>query len=201
MADAFYPAEAYRDAILSLLPRGRVWSKEPGSLQYRLADGFAQTFERLDARAQSLLVDLFPAFTVELLPEWEASLGLPDPCEGADQTIEQRRLQVVTKLTVGGGQSIAYFVTVLDRLGYTNATITEYAPFRIGVSPVGLPLLDDDWWFAWNINLPDVRAFYFSAGESAVGEALATYSGESVFCVIEALKPAHTIVTYTFDPA
>ena len=201
MAASLYPASAYRDALLTLLPRGRVWPKDPGSLQYRTMEGFAPTFERLDARAQTLLIDLFPAFTVELLPEWEASLGLPDDCEGDGQTLEQRLAQVVAKLFEGGGQTIDYYARVLARLGYTNATITEYAPFRVGASPVGLPLLDDDWWFAWNINLPDVRSFYFTAGLSAAGEPLATYTGESVFCVIAAIKPAHTVVTYTFDPA
>lgn len=191
----------YRDALLSLLPRGRVWPRDPGSAQYAVAVGLAPTFGRLDARAQALLVDAFPAFTVELLPEWEASLGLPDLCEGDDQTLEQRRAQVLSRLVEGGGQSIAYFTGVLARLGYTGATITEYAPFRAGVSTVGAPLAGDDWWFAWTINLPDLRTFRFQADQSAVGEPLISYSDTSVFCVIAAIKPAHTVVTYTFDPA
>lgn len=185
--------------MLALLPRGRAWPRDAASVQHQVASGLAPTFGRLDARAQALLVDAFPAFTVELLPEWEASLGLPDRCEGEFQTLEQRRAQVLSRLVDGGGQSIAYFTGVLDRLGYTGATITEYAPFRAGVSAVGMPLTGDDWWFAWNINLPDLRVFRFHADQSAVGEPLVSYSDLSVFCVIAAIKPAHTLVTYTFD--
>lgn len=197
---ARFSAVDYRDALLSLLPRGRVWPREPGSTQHQLMAGVAPTFERLDARAQQLLFDAFPVNTVELLAEWEATLGLPDPCEGEGQTLEQRRAQVVVKLFTGGGQSVPYYEAVLSRLGYTNAEITEYAPFRAGHSAPGDPINGEDWWYAWNIDLPDVRAFYFRAGDSAAGDRLSSYSDESASCVIAAIKPAHTIVTYTYGP-
>lgn len=195
---ALFSDADYQDAILALMPRGRVWPREPGSVQHSVAGGLAPTFGRLDARAQALLTDAFPAFTVELLPEWEATLGLPDPCEGEDQTLEQRRAQVLSRLVDGGGQSVDYFIGVLARLGYTNATIEEYAPFRAGVSGIGTPLYGDDWWYAWKINLPDLRVFRFQADQSAVGEPLLTYSDTSVFCVVAAIKPAHTVVLYSF---
>lgn len=198
MAGALFTNADYQAALLALFPRGRVWPRDPGSLQARLAGGFAPTLGRVDARAQQLLFDAFPANTVELLGEWEATLGLPDPCEGEGQTLEQRRAQVLIKLFDGGGQSIAYYTTVLSRLGYTNAVITEFAPFRVGHSGVGAPINGGAWWYVWNIHLPDARAFFFRVGVSGVGEPLSTYTDESVFCVLELIKPAHTIVTYSF---
>jgi uncharacterized protein YmfQ (DUF2313 family) len=48
--------------------------------------GFTPAFERLTARANNLLIDAFPGSTYELLPEWEATLGLPDPCAGEAPT-------------------------------------------------------------------------------------------------------------------
>lgn len=201
MAEALFPDEAYRDQLLALMPRGRVWPKAPGSPQHGLASGLAPTFGRLDARAQQLLFDAFPANTVELLLEWEWTLGLPDPCEGEDQTLEQRRAQVLARLTVGGGQSKAYYLQVLATLGYADASITEYAPFRADHSVANSPLYSEDWWYVWTINLPGLRAFYFEADISAAGEALLTVANDSVFCVIAAIKPAHTIALYTFDPA
>lgn len=198
MADALYSVEAYRDALIALLPRGRVWNDD---VQRLVMTAAARGFERFDARAQGLLFDAFPPNTLQLLPEWEVSLALPDPCEGEDQTTDQRRAQVLAKFCASGGQSIPYYRQVLDTLGYTNAEITEFAPFRVGRSRVGQPLYGSDWWYAWNINLPDVRTFLFRVGSSTVGQPLSTYSQTSVFCVIDVIKPAHTVVSYTFDPA
>lgn len=201
MADAKFRAADYRDALLSLLPRGRVWSREPGSVQHALMSGFAPTFERLDARAQGLLYDAFPVNTVELLPEWEASLGLPDPCDGDAQTIEQRRAQVLVRLFNGGGQTVGYYKAVLSRLGYPDATITEYAPFRANVSTANSPLYGDAWWHVWNVNLPGLSVSYFAANSSTANEPLFSVSTDGVFCTLAAIKPAHTLLTYSFDPA
>lgn len=201
MADALFTDDAYTAALLSLLPRGRAWPRDADSLQYAVAAGLAPALGRLDARAQSLLVDAFPATTVELLPEWEASLGLPDPCEGADQGIEQRRTQVVSRLTSAGGQSVAYFLAVVEQLGYFGATITQYAPFRAERDAAEGPLYGDAWAFAWLMNLPDLRLFYFKADVSAVGEALSAEANDVATCVLNALAPAHTTVLYGADAA
>lgn len=200
MADALFPADAYKAQLLALLPRGRVWPKEAGGTQDATMAGLAPTFERLDARAQSLLVDVFPATTLELLPEWEASLGLPDACDGDDQTISQRVAHVVAKLVNAGGQSVAYFLQVLAGLGYPDASITQYAPFRADVDHADTPLYGLDWAFNWTVNLPSLSIFWFEADVSAADELLWSVSDGSVFCVIDDLRPAHTTVDFTNNP-
>ncbi|NUB17341.1 DUF2313 domain-containing protein [Azospirillum brasilense] len=72
----------FRSAAQALLPRGRVWPRESGTVQGQVLDGLAASYERQTADAAALLVDAFPASTTQLLPEWEASLGLPDACTG-----------------------------------------------------------------------------------------------------------------------
>jgi len=200
MAGPLYSADDYKAALLTLLPRGRVWPKDPDVAQNAVMGGLAETFARLDGRAQSLLVDAFPPTTLELLPEWEASLGLPDPCEGPDQVLQQRRTQVVYRLVNTGGQSVAYFIGVLSRLGYENATITQFAPFRADVDCADRPLYGETWWSVWQINLPDLRVFEFCADISAADEPLISIANDSVFCVIDQTKPAHTTVFYTNNP-
>jgi uncharacterized protein YmfQ (DUF2313 family) len=194
--DATFKRADYREALLALLPRGRVWPKEPGSTHYRLMDGFAPTFERLDRRAQELLFDLFPANTVELLPEWEATLGLPDPCDGEEQTLEQRRNQVLIRLFEGGGQSKTYYLAVLARLGYEDAEIREYAPFRANASVANTPVYSEAWWFVWTVVLPNASVTYFRANASTANEPLFSLSAEAVFCTLAAIKPAHTVVLF-----
>jgi uncharacterized protein YmfQ (DUF2313 family) len=200
-AVARYSREDYAAQLLALLPTGRVWPKDPGSVQGQVATGLAPTFERLDQRAQQLLIEAFPGSTTELLAEWEATVGAPDPCAGEDQAVEQRRAYVVGKLVNAGGQSVAYFLGVLARLGYPDATITQYAPFRVGVDHADWPIYSEEWAHHWSINLPGVSVFYFSADVSVAGDPL-TVIGEAdqVICVIDGLKPAHTTVSYTFDP-
>lgn len=199
MADPLYKAADYQAILKSLLPPGRVWPREPGTVQDLLMAGLAPTFERLDARAQTLLVDAFPGTTIELIPEWEETLGLPDLCEGEGQGIDQRRAQVINRLVNAGGQSVAYFLGVLSRLGYVDATITQYAPFRADVDHADAPLYHADYAFHWSINIPNLRVFYFKADNSTVGEALVIISDAAVFCVIDALRPAHTTVSYTSE--
>jgi uncharacterized protein YmfQ (DUF2313 family) len=58
-------------------------------------------------------------------------------------------------------------------------------------------LLDESWAHTWKLNVPGLRVFEFSADISAADEALLTISDDVVVCVIEALKPAHTLVLYT----
>lgn len=201
MAEALYGQADYEAALRSLFPTGRAWSREPDALQGQLVAGLAPTLVRLDARAQTLLVDAFPATTVELLPEWEASLGLPDQCEGPDHVVEQRRQQVVNRLVNTGGQSKAYFLDVLARLGFADCEITEYTPFKADVSVADWPVYDESWTHAWRVNVPGLRIFEFKADISTADEPLLTISDQVIFCVIEALKPAHTLVIYTTDPA
>jgi uncharacterized protein YmfQ (DUF2313 family) len=199
MADALFSEDDYIAAQLALLPRGRVWPKDADSIQHAVAAGLAPSWRALDARAQTLLVDAFPATTLELLPEWEASLGLPDPCEGDGQGLEQRRTQVVSRLTSAGGQSVGYFLGVVAQLGYTGASIRQYAPFRVDRDGADQTLYGEDWAFAWTLNLPDLRVFYFQPDISAAGEALMIVANDVAACVVNALKPAHTTVIYTND--
>lgn len=80
MAAADLTSADYQAALQALLPHGRVWPREPDAVQSRVAAGLAQTAARLHARANYLLRDAFPLTPLELLPEWEATLGLPDEC-------------------------------------------------------------------------------------------------------------------------
>lgn len=199
MAEALFTQGDYEAALQALLPPGRAWSRDPSAIQNLVLAGLAPSFVRLDVRAQTLLVDAFPGSTLELLPEWEASLGLPDPCEGASQVVQQRRQQVVNRLVNTGGQSRSYYLGILGRLGFAGSTITEFTPFKTDVSGADTPVYDESWAHTWQVNVPGLRVFEFSADISAADEPLLTIADEVIICVIEALKPAHTLVLYSTD--
>jgi uncharacterized protein YmfQ (DUF2313 family) len=185
-------------AMQQLLPRGRAWPRDPSAVQAQSLRALMPTFQRLTARGAYLLTDAFPSTADELLPEWEASLGLPDPCAGESPTIALRQAQVTARFTAGGGQSIAYFVNFAKTLGY-DITIEQFSPFRVGASRVGTPLYGEAWAFAWQVNAPPVAVEYFTVGESTVGDALVTVIGNTVLeCELQRLGPAHTKVLFSF---
>lgn len=187
----------FTSALLSLLPRGRVWPKELTSIQAQAISCYAPTFQRLSDGAQTLLVHAFPATVVDLLPEWEATLGLPDPCAGPSPTMEARRRQVVARFTNNGGQSIAHFTAFAAGLGY-QISITQYAPFRCGQSACGQPLGGTDWFFAWSVNSSLITINRFTVGQSAAGDPLAAWGNKVLECELSAAAPAHTVVTFHY---
>ena len=190
-------ADDFARALLALLPRGRVWPKEPDAIQAATALGLSGVYAWQTSRANNLLIDAFPATTSELLPEWELTLGLPDPCTGANPSMQQRRAQVVARLTSSGGQSAQFFIDFAAALGYT-ISVTNYAPFRAGQSRCGQQLGNQDWFFTWSVDAPENTVTHFAAGQSAAGDPLSTWGNDVLECELETLKPAHTILQFHY---
>ena len=121
-----YTAAEYLWQFQRLLPRGRVWHRGWGKVEAQDLLTLMPTWVRLNGRANDLIADAFPCTTDGLLPEWEATLGLPDPCTGPLDTIQERVAAVCAKFTARGGQSIAYFIAIAESLGYVGVTIDEF---------------------------------------------------------------------------
>ena len=201
MSDLPPPSAAdYLWQFQRLLPRGAIWHRGWGTVQAQDLLTLMPTWARLHARTNNLLIDAFPCTTDELLPEWEATLGLPDPCIGELPTVQQRQAAVCAKFAARGGQSIDYFVRLAASLGYT-ITITQFAPFRAGVNCAGDPDNSDDWAYAWQVNVdagPDETITYFRADQSHAGEPLAAWGDEALECLIREYAPAHTTVIFAY---
>lgn len=192
-----FKAADFLAAMQALLPRGRVWPRDADTVQTKVIAGLAPSYERQTARANYLLVDAFPATTYELLPEWEATLGLPDACAGAAPTIQQRRAQVVARLTNLGGASIPYLIGFAASLGYT-VTITQYTQARAGMLKAGQPCCGYDWNFAWKITAPLNTVVRAVAGAMAAGDPLAAWGNQVLECEFRAVMPAHTIPIFAY---
>lgn len=174
---ARYSAADYAGAAAALLPRGMVWHGAAGSVQGDVLLALAQSMTRSDAAAVELLEESLPHKAVTLLPEWESSLGLPDPCIGPDATQAQRQEQVRARFVGGGGQSRQRYIDFAAALGF-DITITNYRPFSIGHA-VGEPLRSESWTFVWGITV------IANHGGLPVG---------ALICELEALKPAETTI-------
>ena len=138
-----------------------------------------------------------PRALVELLPEWEESLGLPDPCAGESPTIQARQQQVVARFTAGGGQSKGFFINYAATLGY-DITITESSPFVFG-DTFGSALNGPDWAHTWQVNAPSFSIERFTFGRDAFGEPFAEWDNNVLQCEFNRLKPAHTILLFSYS--
>ena len=90
------------DVLIQQLPVGRAWPRDPEAFLPKYALGFAKRLQEVELSADQLLLEMRPETTVQLLPEWEVYLGLPE-CNIAYQTFEQRRAAVVEKYHRKGG--------------------------------------------------------------------------------------------------
>ncbi len=198
MQGVVYSDEACVAAFQRLLPTGPIWPRDPASTQAQTILPLVKGYTRNADAALALLTDAFPLAPVQLLPEWQRTLGLPDPCAGPSPTLQVAQQQVNACFVASGGQSQAYFIGVAAALGYT-ITITQFAPFRAGRSRAGDPANGQDWAFTWQINAPPIVIEYFRAGDATAGEPLATWGNAVLQCEMQRLSPAHTILMFNYS--
>lgn len=196
----------YLSALLALLPRGRLWDdlRQPGSGLYEILDACAQTFGRFYQRCDDLRTELDPRYTIELLDDWEAFAGLPDPCAvGLATTLQTRHADLVSKLTRPGGQTPAFYIALAATMGYT-IQIVNYRPFVCGLSQCGVNQLMDyghqvrDY---WSIKVLGPRVTYFRCGESECGIDPITKIdvATDLECRINRLNQAHKILNFIYE--
>lgn len=188
-------AEDYLAQLQALLPQGPAWPRDAGATLTKLLRAMADELARVDGRAGRIIEEADPRTTAELLADWERVAGLPDSCVTAEPSTVQRRAALHARLTTLGGQSAAYFVALAARLGYT-VTITEHRTFTVK-SAVNDPLYDTEWRFAFVVHAPLNTTRRFNV-RSAVSDPLASWGNAALECMVNRLKPAHTIALFAY---
>lgn len=183
---ARYGTDEYTSAIQSLFPVGRVWPRASDSVMTTLIRALAAAYRQNDADAVQLLVDAFPKTASALLPEWEATLGLPDDCACNASSDEALRRQVVVSKLIGtGGQSAAYFISLAEAMGY-GISIKQYRQARAGLSVCGDAINGDRWPYVWEVTITDA-------------DNDATCALKLLLCRLEEFSPAHTKLMSLYD--
>lgn len=200
MAEVTYTADDFLAAFQSLLPRGRVWPRDPDATQTQAILGLMPLYVRQSARSANLLVDAFPATVYELLPEWEATLALPDPTIGQPPTAQQRAALVLSRFIGTGGQSIAYLEAFTKTLGFPTV-IANATPFRCGQQRMGDQLGGPEWAFAFYVDCAPIALTSFRVGRSGTGEPLETWGNAIVQAGLLDVMPAHTVAIFRFPLA
>jgi uncharacterized protein YmfQ (DUF2313 family) len=126
----------------------------------------------------------------------------------------QRRAALVTKMTMLGAQSRAFFINVAKALGY-DINITEYSPYMAGVSRCGDTRgLDPDnpnqyrWTlgapesrYYWTIHVNALKLVYFHCNSSQCGidRLLDIGVASDLECTLNRWKPAHTKIVFDYS--
>jgi uncharacterized protein YmfQ (DUF2313 family) len=194
-----FTPDDYARAMADLLPWGWAWTRDPDSVLMATIAGLAVEYARVHGRDCDLLAEAYPGTAIETLTDWERICGLPDPCTGPLDTVQERRLAVLAKLASRGGQSRQYFIDVAAAVGFT-ITIEEFTPFRAGMGRAGDPLYGIDWMYYWRVISWEAnqKIIAFRVGQSVTRERLRSWGNDMLECLIRGLMPAHTIVQFTY---
>jgi uncharacterized protein YmfQ (DUF2313 family) len=166
-------------------------------------------------RARDLDRELDPRGAEELLPEWEAFLGLPDACVGEVDGLSQRRAAVVSRIAETGGQTPEYFVELAARFGF-EVQVVEHVVATTGWATAGQAMETDGnpalcgtatcgdqlglmlgWSATWDVVASNFSEQAATAG-SSVGLPLRTWGNALLECVIRRAAPAHTLVRFLY---
>lgn len=176
MAAPLFTVDDYVRALQALLPRGPAWPRDGDATLTAVLRGLAGIYAYTNERANNLLVVAFPATADDMIPEWNATLGLPGLTGYSGSDMPTQRAQIVAALTDSGGQSAAYFIELAAAFGLT-ITINGYRPYRVRDS-VRTPITGQAWAHAW-------RVFGVFEGDY-----------QPLVTLFRMYKPAHTIVIF-----
>ncbi len=103
----------------------------------------------------------------------------------------------MAKLTQPGGQSAAYFEQQALSVGYP-VTISKYAVTDCE-GDCEDPVLEEAWVFAFQVNAAATTVVDATC-ESTCEDRLQEYGNDVLECVIDRIKPAHSLAIYTYGP-
>ena len=89
-----------------------------GSNFRKLMTALAQEFTRYQSKLYELDTEYNLHTVNELLPQWESALGIPDDCFSTNVSIEQRRLQCISKWALENIYSEKDWIRLAKIFGY-----------------------------------------------------------------------------------
>ncbi len=186
------------DILGRYLPNDRLWVGkylEDNPLR-RVLLGLATVW--LDQRELTNLLfdEWLPSTTNIYLDEWEKSVGIPDDCFDVAATEEERRQNILLKLTGINTTTKEQFETVADILGidinvksgFDESVLPQTIPFIIlGSDEIAYTIIVEVVNDPTPATLPQTIPFILQANATAILE-----------CVFNKLKPANTQVIFKF---
>lgn len=180
------------DILRALLPSGEAWpTSVPELVRDDVLDGLGRTYDRVRQRARDLIEESFPGTAVEMLPEWESALGLPDSCAPLADTVAERQRRAHAKLIRRGGYSFAYFIAIAAALGFDihideHPAATCESACDVGLDPDDLVINGKPapWCFVIDIIAPAETYGELDCLAGGCDEPLRWWSNDYLECVL-----------------
>lgn len=191
-------ADTVHREMLSLMPPGWIWPRGEDSQFAAILRPIAAEVADLEATAEAMLEEVDPRTAVLTIDDFERVLG-PDPC-GRDPgalALADRQQLAHQRWTGRGGQSVAYFVELAAKRGYT-IEIEEVHPSVCGHAVCGDELVRTPEQFIWRVLLGETETVIAEAGKSEAGNLLVEYRLADIECDIRRERPAHTEVIFSY---
>lgn len=164
----------YKQAIIKLRPRGKIWKVRPGSLSDREFEIWAEMFARLQKMTEQLFTESLLSETKDFLEEWEDVYDLPH--EGS----YEERILALLAANEAGNQTPAFYKRLAEKAG-VSVEIFEHCPFMFGTSPCG----------ADELGAEDIIYYWEVAILAGAGENIA-----KIKRLMEKYKQSHTVLTF-----
>jgi uncharacterized protein YmfQ (DUF2313 family) len=203
-------------ALANLFPTGAAWSRDDDdSVFMQFIFGLAGPWADVAVAADLLLeIESDPGKATLMLPDWEKSFGLPDPCVAEPLTFADRRTALIQRMTLLGEADRNFLISQAAKIGYGISRIIEFSPYMCGISMCGdTRILNAQWdpnryrwelgvprWY-WLVRVGAERLVYFhcASGICGVNRLLDFGFASDLECLLRRIKPAHTEVIFDYS--
>jgi len=187
------------DVLASYLPNDNLHAlkNKEGSNLRKILIGLASQWLSFRNTINSIYYEYDPSQTTDLIEEWETFVGIPDDCIGNTGTLEQRRLNILLKLSGINATTAEQFEAIALILGYV---VDVQAGLDIGGFPLVLPFILLD-----AAEAPFTIIVTLSAADSPSGFplvfpfTLTDGTPDILNCLFDKLKPANTNVIFRYS--
>nr|WP_277402176.1 putative phage tail protein [Achromobacter insuavis] len=176
-----------------MLPPSAMLNRQPGGVLVRVLEACGASMRAIERLAVSLVAQFDPLLADELLEDWERLYDLPDECLDAPVGKEQRRQRVNMRRLMLGGARPEYFRQMVIGLGYPDARIDEFRPFR-ATSKCTAAINQGGWRFAFRVNVVASANIVQATAISKCTAPLRAWGDPGLLCLLSRYKPAHTVV-------
>lgn len=195
-----FSVDDYDKSLDRLLPRGPIWQRTPGSVLDSILHAIAQELARVDAQADRVLEEADPRTSFDLLQQWFTDWGIPSACLAAlaDPTLEEKRRELITKITSSRSLTAQFFRDVAETLGY-EADIVTYSAFTVR-DTADKSLFGTEWNTAYAMGITvrtssEQRLFNTTW---TVDQPLAVWGDRLFECLMRELVPAHVTAIFEY---
>lgn len=192
-------AETTAQQMSDCLPTGRAWGKrnDPASNVRKLINSLSVAFNIVQQQVELIDDEFRIEQTLELLTDWEKSVGIPGECLGTSETIAQRRQAVIDRLgktpIVTLDQMQAYVDALFPGIGVELVPGYEYYSFEYDFEVSFLGDVSEKWILVAKVPLSNNQFEY---------DFEMTFEGgvdtEQLECLLNKINPApvYVIIEY-----